>query len=117
MWKKPARLTLSAPAIVGLGVIGERLGDEDAGVVDQRVDAAEPRHGFRDHALGGLGIGDVAGDGQDVVIVRRLDRARGGDDAVVAVAIRLHQGRADALRCAGNDCDFLFGTHCRLLSV
>jgi hypothetical protein len=36
---------------IGLAVLGERFCDEDAGVVDQRVDAAEPGHGFCDHAL------------------------------------------------------------------
>ena len=66
MWKKPARLTPSDRREVGLGVLGERLGDEDAGVVDQRIDAAEPGHGFGDHALGGLRVGDVAGDGENV---------------------------------------------------
>ena len=30
--------------VIGLGVLGERLGDENAGVVDQRVDAPEPGH-------------------------------------------------------------------------
>ena len=78
-------------AIVFGGVVGERLGDEDAGVVDQRVDAAEARDRLRDDALGGRRIGDVAGDGQDVRIGGRLDRAGIGDDAVVAVAVRLDQ--------------------------
>lgn len=31
--------------VVGLGVVGERLGDENAGVVDQGVDAAEALNG------------------------------------------------------------------------
>ena len=37
---------------IGLAVLGEWFCDEDAGVVDQRIDAAEPGHGFPDHALG-----------------------------------------------------------------
>ena len=64
-----------------------------------------------DHALGRLGIGDVAGDREHVVVAGRLDRARGGDDPVVPIAIGLDEGGADALRGAGDDCDFLLGTH------
>ena len=67
MWKKPARLTPSIGGEVGLGVLGERLGDEDAGVVDQRVDAAELRAtASAIDPLGGRRVGDVAGDGQNV---------------------------------------------------
>ena len=58
--------------IVGLGVLSERFGDEDAGVVDERVDAPEPGHAFGDRTLGRLPIGDVAGDDHDVVVARRL---------------------------------------------
>jgi hypothetical protein len=96
---------------VGLGVLGERLGDEDAGVVDERVDAPEPGHAFGDRPLGGLAIGDVAGHRDDFIIVRRLDRARGRDHPVVAIAVRLDEGRADALQGAGNNGNFLFDAH------
>jgi len=58
---------------IGLAIFGERFGDEDAGVVDQRVDTAESGQAVGNHALGGSGIGDVAGHRQDVVVVRRLD--------------------------------------------
>jgi hypothetical protein len=58
--------------VVGLGVLSERFGDEDAGVVDERVDAPEPRHAFRDCTLGRLAIGDVAGDDHDIVAAQRL---------------------------------------------
>src|SRR5258708_4132695 len=42
-------------------LLGERFGDEDAGVVDERVDPPEPGHPFGDRTLGRLPIGDVAG--------------------------------------------------------
>jgi hypothetical protein len=48
----------------GLGVPGERLGDEEAGVVDQCVDAAEARHGLVDRPFGRALLGDVAGSRQ-----------------------------------------------------
>ena len=96
---------------VRLGVPGERLGDEDAGVVDERVDAPEPRHGFKDHAFGRLPIGDVAGDGKNLVVVRRLDRASRRDHAVIAIAIGPDERGADALRSARDHRNFLFGTH------
>jgi hypothetical protein len=53
----------------------EWLGDEDAGVVDERVDAPEPGHTFGNRTLGRLAIGDVAGHRKDFVIVRRRDRS------------------------------------------
>ena len=92
------------------GIVGERLGDEDAGIVDQRVDAAETLERLRYDLLRRRRIGDVAGNGQNIRIPRRLDRAGIGDDAVIAIAISLDQVRADALRCAGDDDDFLFCT-------
>lgn len=46
-------------------VADEGLGDEDTGVVDQRVDAAEPHHRFENEAFGSSGVGDIAWDAQD----------------------------------------------------
>ena len=88
-------------------IAGEGLGDEDAGVVDERVDAAKAGNGFGNHALRGGRVADIACHGQDVGIFRGLDRTCGGDDAVVELAKRVDQFGADALRCARNDDDFL----------
>ena len=92
-------------------VVGEGLGDEDAGIVDQRVDPPEARNRLPDHALGGRRIADVAADGQDVRITGLLDRAGGRHDPIVAIAERLDQAGADALRRTGDDGDFLFAAH------
>jgi hypothetical protein len=101
---------------VGLGVAGEGPGDEESGIVDERVDAPEPRHAFGDRAFRRLPVRDVAGHRQNIVIVRRLDRPRGRDHPVVALAIRVDQGLADALRCTGDDGNFPFGIHGTFLS-
>ena len=69
--KEPADVDAQDRCVVGLGVLGERLADEDAGVVDERVDPAEPGHAFGDRTLGRLPIGNVAGDGNDVIVARR----------------------------------------------
>jgi hypothetical protein len=61
---------------IGLAILGERFGDEDAGVVDQRVDTAEPGQAVGDHPLGGPGIGDVAGHGLDGLIERAVATTR-----------------------------------------
>ena len=37
--------------IVGQRVLGERLGDEDSGIVDQGIDATKPSEPFGDHTL------------------------------------------------------------------
>ena len=62
MWKKPADVDAHHRRIVLGRVLRERLCDEDAGIVDQRVDAAEARDGLRDDAFGGGRVGDVAGE-------------------------------------------------------
>jgi hypothetical protein len=50
-------------------------------------------------------------DGEHPFVGRRRDVARVGDDEESALAIRLDERRADALRCAGDDGDFLVGGH------
>ena len=85
----------------------ERFGDEDTGVVDQAVDAPEGGQGFVDDALGGGPVSDVAGDGKDVRVGGRLDRARSSDHAVVEGTVGLDHGSTDTLGCAGDDDDFL----------
>ena len=91
---------------VGLGVLGERLGDEDPGVVDQRIDPAELLDRPADHPVGDRRVGDVAGDGQHVRRGVGLDGPRVGDDAVAPVEEPADQSRADPLRRAGDDGDF-----------
>src|SRR3954468_7396203 len=89
------------------GVLGERLGDEDARVVDHGVDAPEPLHGGLDDAPRGGRVGDVALDGEDVRVVHGCNGARGGDDGVAELAVALDEGGADALRGPGDDRDLL----------
>ena len=96
---------------VGLGVIGERLGDEDPGVVDQRIDTAELLDRTADHPVRDRRIGDVAGDGQHVRRGVGLDGPRVGDDAVATIEEPANQPRPDPLRRAGDDGDFACGTH------
>lgn len=102
MRKKPLRLTPSI-AVVFQGVLGERLGDEDAGIVDERVDA--PGNWATASAITRfrcLGVGDAAtGDGENLVAADGL--IDGGDHAIVAIVVCSIERGADALRRAGND--------------
>ena len=98
---------------VGLRIVDERLGDEDAGIVHQRVDASIALDGRADDALGSVGRGDIAVDRQHRGISRNIagpDRAGGRDDAVADGAEALHQVSADAARRAGDDDHLRFGT-------
>jgi hypothetical protein len=61
--------------VVGVGVFGERLRDEDACVVDQCVDAAEPVDCRVDDAPTNSGLRDVAGNRQHHRVVAGLDLA------------------------------------------
>ena len=78
-------------------VVGEGLGDEDAGIVDQRVDPPEPRDRLPNHRFGGRRIADIAAHRHDILIAGLLDRAGGRHDPVVAIPERLDQAGADAL--------------------
>ncbi len=98
-------------SILLLGVIGKRPRDEDTSVVDQRIHPAEAGESFLDDALAGFGIADVTSDGENVGIVRRLDRTRGSNDAIIALAEGRDRRRSNTLRCAGDDSDFLFHGH------
>ena len=56
-------------------------------------------------AVGGRGVRDVACDREQVVVVRRLDRARRRGDAVAGATERRRDARADSLRGTGDDRD------------
>ncbi len=92
--------------VVG-GVVGERLGDEDACVVDQGVDPAEPFDGRLRRPFGGGAVGDVALHCDDAGVVGGGDRAGDRDDGVTEPAVRLDEAGSDALRRAGDERDLL----------
>src|SRR5712672_2088863 len=101
--------------VISLGILSERLGDEYAGVVDERVDAPEPGQAFGNRTLGRLPVGNVAGQHQDLVIVGWPDRPCRRDHPVIAIAICFDKGRAHALRGASDDGNLPFAAHARLL--
>src|SRR3981189_3803310 len=74
--------------VVGFDVLGEGLGDEDAGIVDERVDAPEPGHALGDHTLRRSPIGDVAGHREDFIPDWRLYPSPRRADAGIAIAVR-----------------------------
>ena len=78
-------------------VLGERLREKDARVVDQGVDPAEALESLLHDPLSGGRVADIAGDREHVRIVALLDGAGGGDHPIIAVAIGLNQACADPL--------------------
>ena len=97
-WKNPARFTEILRGEIGLGVIGERLGDEYPGVVDQRIDPAKLLDRTADNPVRDRRIGDVAGDGQYIRRGDGLDGPRVGDDAEATIEEPANQSRPDTLR-------------------
>lgn len=85
--EKPGDVDAQHRSEILAGVAGERLGDEDAGVVDERVNPPEPIDPCGDYALGRLGFRDIAGYGQNVVIIRPVNRTRRCDDPVTQASI------------------------------
>src|SRR5216683_1472691 len=89
--------------VVPGGVVGERIGDVDAGVVDERVDAAEASECSADDPAGGGAVGEVAVDGEHVWVLGRLHCAGGSYHAPALPAVGGDQAGADALGAAGDD--------------
>ena len=92
--------------IVFFGVAREWFGDENAGVVDERIDAPEAGHGFAYHAFGCGRIRDITGNSQDIWIGRWLNGARGRYHFVAEGSEPFHYTCTNALRCASYDDDF-----------
>src|ERR1700744_2848538 len=105
--KKPAQINSGDRVIVRVGVFGERLGDEDAGVVDHRSDSADPTERAVDYALSGSELSDIPGDCEHHRIVAWGHIARVGDDRVAEPAVAGDQAGADSLRSAGDDANRL----------
>src|SRR4029077_5033686 len=101
--------------VISLGILSERLGDEYASVVDERIDAPEPGHAFGNRTIGRLPAGNVAGHHQDLVIVGWPDRPCRRDHPVIAIAIGFDKGCAHAPRGASDDGNLPFAAHVRLL--
>ena len=102
--------------IVLVGVLGERLGDEDPGVVDHGVDPAEPCQRRVDDPLSDARPRDVAGHRQHHRVVALFDGAGVGDHRVSELAVCRHQALADALRGTRDDGDALRVAHCPIPS-
>jgi hypothetical protein len=79
-------------------VVGKRLGDEDASVVDEGVDAPEALECPTEDPIDGGGIGDVSLDGKHGRIPDRLDRAGGSNDRPTSPPVLGDDACADALR-------------------
>ena len=95
---------------LGVADLLEVAGVEVAGVVDEHVDPSEPLDGRIDGGLSGGGVGDVEGDGEQVVVLAegRGDLggvAGGGDDGVAGVEGGLGQVDAHAAGGAGDEPD------------
>ena len=71
--EKPVQVRRKEIPILLIGTLRELVGNENSGVVDQRIDAAEARQRFFNDHLAGRRVADVASDCQIVRIVRRLN--------------------------------------------
>jgi len=109
--EKAVKIDAEHVGIIFVRIVGERLCDEDAGIIDECVDATEALERLQHDTFSGLGIGYVTCNRQNVRIGGRLDGAGGRYNAEIAIAVSLDQGFADTLRRAGDDSDFLFCTH------
>ena len=96
--------------VVGVDVL-DRGEVRVAGVVDDDVDAAEALAAGGDRGLRGGGVGDVEGEGEDLVgvggdeVVELLGPAGGGDELVAGVEDGLGDRAAEAAARAGEEED------------
>src|SRR5438270_4654278 len=105
--EEPGEVDRDDVGVVLGGVIGERLGDEDASVVDQRVDPAELTQALADDRFGGGGIADVTLNGKHADVFRRLDGARVRDYRVAEFPVCGDERLSDSLRGPGDDGNLL----------
>ena len=86
-------------------VVRKGLSDEDARIVDQGVDPAEPLDRLLHDPLRGLGCRDVTAHGEEIPSVGGADRAGCRDDGISRTRERLCDPGADTPRGAGDDHD------------
>src|SRR6202035_1981227 len=103
--EEPGQVDPDDRRVVGRGVVGERLGDQHASVVDQGVDAAEASQGCIDDLLGGSALGNVRGDGDQIGVLRRLDRTGARHHPPALPPIPGDKPGADTLRASRDDSD------------
>src|SRR6516164_8519513 len=84
--EEPAKINGDHRREIGFGIVDELLGDENTGVIYQRIDSSETLDGRIDDELGSIAAGDVAIDDQDSRITGGIDRARVGNDAIAHLA-------------------------------
>jgi len=77
-------------SVVVMRIGGERLGDERAGVVDQRIDAAEAIERLLEDQIRRIRVSDIPLHRHEVLITAWFDRSGSGNDTVVAIPKRLN---------------------------
>jgi hypothetical protein len=92
-------------------VLSERLGDENAGVVDKRIDAPKSTHRFCDDTLGRIPLANVAAYCDDAILSGTLYRSGRGDHVVTSIAVCLDESRANALRRTRDNGNLLHRAH------
>jgi hypothetical protein len=85
--------------------------NEDAGVVDQRVDAPEALQGGINHAPAGLWVRNIPTNCQIGWIGARSHRSRRANNTVVALAMRIDSGFSETSRRTSNDNNLLVRAH------
>jgi hypothetical protein len=109
--EEPSEIDVQNGSVVGVRVLSERLGDENAGVVNERVDAPKPTHRLRDDTVGRIPSANIAGYCHDAIVRGRLNRSGRGDHLVIAIAVCIDEGCADALRRTRDDGNLLHCAH------
>jgi hypothetical protein len=96
MWKN-REIDAQNGSVADVRVLSERPGDENAGVVDERVDARDRTHRLSDETLGRIPSANIAVYCHDAIVGGRLYRSGRGDHVVIAIAVCLDEGCAEAL--------------------
>ncbi len=109
-----------------LAAIERGVGIENAGVVEENVEASEGSYGFVDGAVAFGGLANVGA--QEDGLAARFENLRGDRMAALLVAARDRDlgaflgeedgsGFADAGSASGDESDFVFQTHMEILST
>jgi hypothetical protein len=111
-WKK-REIDVQHFAEIVCGVVGDRLADEDTGIVDDGVDPSVPVDGGIDNPCCDVAILDRTSYRNHIAVIAWTNVARIRDHCISEISVGSDEASADTLRGTSDNCDFFNSAHGR----